>query len=72
MKNPRLRVVFLRTVKKKAHTFSVVLDGEIEGTESRQRKQLFRLPIYSIMGWVMKMENKKRIAETERYSPKEL
>ena len=29
--------------------FSVVLNGEIEGTENRQRKHLFSLPICDIM-----------------------
>ena len=46
--------------------FSVVLNGEIEGTESRQRKHLFSLPTCVIMIQVMKMDSGKELPKRKR------
>ena len=46
--------------------FSVVLNGEFEGTENRQRKHLFSLPICVIMIQVMQMDNEKELPKRKR------
>ena len=47
-------------IKRSQKHFSVVLNGEIEGTESRRRKHLFFLPICAIMGLTKSLPPRER------------